>query len=45
MAKRYSDLINDLWSGNSKSITPLKFRVSLSLQVSIETDDDHSLNV
>lgn len=29
MAKRYSDLINELWSGNSRSITPLKFRVSL----------------
>lgn len=28
MAKRYSDLVSELWSGHSKSITPLKFRVS-----------------
>ena len=27
MAKRYSELMSDLWSGHSKSITPLKFRV------------------
>lgn len=27
MAKRYGELIHDLWSGNAKSITPLKFRV------------------
>lgn len=27
MAKRYSELVTDLWSGHSKSITPLKFRV------------------
>ena len=28
MAKRYGELINELWNGSSKSITPLKFRVS-----------------
>ena len=28
LAKRYGELIDDLWTGNSKSITPLKFRVS-----------------
>ena len=28
MAKRYSELVHDLWSGHHKSITPLKFRVS-----------------
>lgn len=28
LAKRYSDLVHDLWDGHSKSITPLKFRVS-----------------
>ena len=27
IAKRYAELIQDLWSGHSKSITPLKFRV------------------
>ncbi len=27
LAKRYGELIEDLWTGNSKSITPLKFRV------------------
>ena len=31
MAKRYADLVQDLWSGHSKSITPLKFRVSVPL--------------
>ena len=30
MAKRYGELVQELWSGNSKSITPLKFRVSMS---------------
>ena len=28
MAKRYAELIRDLWSGKYKSIVPLKFRVS-----------------
>ena len=28
MAKRYGELVQDLWNGHSKSITPLKFRVS-----------------
>ena len=28
MAKRYGELVDDLWTGNAKSITPLKFRVS-----------------
>ena len=28
MAKRYGELVQDLWNGRSKSITPLKFRVS-----------------
>ena len=28
MAKRYGELLHDLWNGSSKSITPLKFRVS-----------------
>lgn len=27
MAKKYGDLVQDLWSGQSKSITPLKLRV------------------
>ena len=27
MAKRYGELVQDLWTGHSKSITPLKFRV------------------
>lgn len=27
MAKRYGELIHELWNGSSKSITPLKFRV------------------
>ena len=27
MAKRYGELVQDLWNGHSKSITPLKFRV------------------
>ena len=31
LAKRYGELVDDLWTGNSKSITPLKFRVSLRL--------------
>lgn len=29
IAKRYGDLITDLWSGTVKSIAPLKLRVSL----------------
>lgn len=28
MAKRYGELVHDLWNGSSKSVTPLKFRVS-----------------
>ena len=28
MAKRYGELVQDLWNGHFKSITPLKFRVS-----------------
>ena len=27
MAKRYGELVHDLWNGSSKSVTPLKFRV------------------
>ena len=27
LAKRYGDLIQDLWSGHNKSITPWRFRV------------------
>lgn len=30
MAKRYGELIHELWNGSSKSITPLKFRVRMS---------------
>ena len=35
MAKRYGELIHELWSGNAKSITPLKFRVSWKRVVSV----------
>ena len=31
MAKRYGELVQDLWNGHSKSITPLKFRVCSTL--------------
>ena len=29
IAKRYGELIKDLWAGNAKSIAPLKLRVSI----------------
>jgi len=29
MAKRYGELLHDLWNGSSKSITPLKFRFTV----------------
>ena len=35
MAKRYAELIRDLWSGKYKSIVPLKFRVSPVLDLYI----------
>lgn len=28
LAKRYSDLTQDLWSGSNKTVAPLKVRVS-----------------
>ena len=28
LAQRYGELVKDLWAGTSKSIAPLKFRVS-----------------
>ena len=28
IAKRYGELIKDLWAGNAKSVAPLKLRVS-----------------
>ncbi len=28
IAQRYGELVKDLWAGTSKSIAPLKFRVS-----------------
>lgn len=33
MAKRYGDLVCELWKGTSKSIVPLRFRVSVSVRV------------
>lgn len=32
MAKRYGDLVCELWKGTSKSIVPLRFRVSVSVR-------------
>ena len=31
IARRYGDLAQDLWSGSSRSLAPLKLRVSVSL--------------
>ena len=31
IARRYGDLAQDLWSGSSRSLAPLKLRVSISL--------------
>ena len=31
IARRYGDLAQDLWSGSSRSLAPLKLRVSFSL--------------
>ena len=31
MARRYGDLVEDLWSGSSKSLAPLKLRVGASV--------------
>ena len=33
MAKRYGDLVCELWKGTSRSIVPLRFRVSESASV------------
>lgn len=32
IARRYGDLVEDLWSGSSRSLAPLKLRVSAQLQ-------------
>ena len=37
MAKRYGDLVCELWKGTSKSIVPLRFRVSVSVRTYICT--------
>ena len=33
LAQRYGELVKDLWSGNSKCIAPLKFRVSIRIGI------------
>ena len=36
LAQRYGELVKDLWAGTSKSIAPLKFRVSLLITYGFE---------
>jgi len=41
MAKRYADLVRDLWSGKHKSIVPLKFQEALRIALSKQTEHSH----
>ena len=45
MAKRYGELVQDLWSGNHKSIIPLKFRVCTCNSVTIFSNIAIVLNI
>lgn len=35
IAKRYGDLVQDLWSGTSRTVAPLKLRVYLCIIINV----------